>query len=114
MKIPKTEITEYIHREAGEEVDSPAWRYRSMGEIRLPVSRGEVLCVLAFSKTGSACCGAGEVRYFMVPGRILTWKNGCTAEGRPTSRVEAVIDGCEMDEIRFALGARFPGCQVCF
>jgi hypothetical protein len=114
METLRAGATEYVHAEAGDVVDSPAWRYGLIEEIRLPVSFGEVLCVFAFSTAGSACCGAGVVRYFMVPGRILSWKHRSTADGRPTSRVEAVMDGSEMDEIRSALRERHPGCQVCF
>jgi len=114
MERMRAGATEYIHAEAGDVVDSPAWCYGLIEEIRLPVSFGEVLCVFAFSIAGSACCGAGEVRYFMVPGRILSWKHRFTADGRPISRVEAVIVGSEMDEISSALRGRHPGCQVCF
>ncbi len=114
MEIPKVESAEYVHRNAGDEVDSPAWRYSLVEEIRLSVSFGEVLCVRALSTVGSACCGAGEVRYFMIPGRIVSWRSGFNEKGLSTSRVCAVFDDSERDEIVSALAVRYPGCQVCF
>ncbi len=114
MKISKADAAEYVHREAGEEVETSAGCYRLIEEIRLPASFGEVLCVFGFSAAGSACCGAGEVRYIMVPGRIISWRSGKTAGGRTCSRVRGLIDEVEMDEVRSALAERFPGCQVCF
>jgi hypothetical protein len=114
MEISRQGVIEYVHRETGEEVETAAWCYRLIEEIRLPASFGEVLCVFAFSNAGSACCGAGEVRYIMVPGRIISWRSGKTAGGRISSRVKGLIDEVEMDEVRSALAERFPCCQVCF
>ncbi len=105
---------EYIHHAAGEEVCSAAWHYRVMEEIRVPVSFGEVLCVLASSSVGSACCGAGEVRYVLVPGRVVSWMARREADGRAVSLVQPLDEGSRVEEVRSVLGPAYPGLQICF
>lgn len=114
MEKRETSGIEYIHRAAGEEVRSAAWHYSVIEEIRVPVSFGDVLCVLASSSVGSACCGAGEVRYVLVPGRVISWMERRGPDGRAVSLVVPVGEGTRVEEIRAALRPAYPGLQICF
>lgn len=114
MEKRETSGIEYIHRAAGEEVRSAAWHYRVIEEIRVPVSFGEVLCVLASSSVGSACCGAGDLRYMLVPGRVISWMERRPEDGRAVSLVMPLTEGIQVEEVRAALRPAYPGLQICF
>lgn len=114
-------MNEYVHRPIGSEVTSLAWHYLLIEEGKEvlggegPFHSGkEFLYVFGSSVIGSACCGAGEIRYLLVPGIIVTWKEHVNGEGLPVTLVEPVTGEEDRARVKKILSLKFPRYQVCF
>ncbi len=91
MKISKADAAEYVHREAGEEVETSAGCYRLIEEIRLPASFGRCSAYSRFRMQGGRAA-ARERCAISWCGRIICGGSGKTAGGRSPSRVKGLID----------------------
>ncbi len=91
--------SEYVHLEVGQDVHGLAGYYTPLKELRLPHNGREVLCVIGMSEVESACCGGGSCGYAIVPGYIVTWKDGKSESGLPVSQVEPIADEAIKREI---------------
>ncbi len=74
----------------------------------------EFLYMVGDATIGSACVGAGSLRYVYVPGFITAWRSRRSGAGEEVSLVDPVRDGDEQASIRRLLAARYPSLQVCF
>ena len=83
-------------------------------ELRLPVAGREVLVLLGAAHVDTACCGVGGCRYAVVPGWILRYRAGSTAEGVPVSEVDPVVGESARRRVREALTAREHLDQIVF
>ena len=64
--------------------------FELQSEHRLTVDGREVLVLLGVALVDRACCGASGCRYALVPGYLVAYRSGETAEGVPVSEVEPV------------------------
>ena len=91
--------TEYLHLEIGGDVLGLAGYYTPLKEFKLQHNGREVLVVIGMSNIESACCGGGSCGYAIVPGYVVTWKEGKNEPGLPVSQVEPIEDETTMREI---------------
>ena len=91
--------SEYVHLEIGEDVHGLAGYYTPLKEFRLQHNGREVLVVIGMSTVESACCGGGSCGYAIIPGYIVTWKEGKNESGLPVSQVEPIEDAMTKREI---------------
>jgi len=83
-------------------------------EERLTVDGQELLFLLGRAHVDTACCGVGGCRYVVVPGWLLSWHSGRTADGTPTSEVDPVVGESDRRRVRAAIGKRVRVNQVVF
>lgn len=88
--------------------------FELQSEHRVPVEGREVLVLLGAAIVDTACCGASGCRYALVPGYLVEYRQGETAEGVPVSRVEPVVGEAAQRAARRAVEARFTVNQVVF
>ncbi len=91
--------SEYVHLEIGEDVQGLAGYYTPLKEFRLQHNGREVLVVIGMATVESACCGGGSYGYAIIPGYIVTWKEGENKSGLPVSQVEPIEDEMTKREI---------------
>ncbi len=82
----------YTHIPPGEEIRSISGYFSLEKEIRLPFEGQEILYAVGVGVVETSCCGLGGVRYAMVPGAVIFWKNEKGPEGQDVSRVEPIVD----------------------
>jgi hypothetical protein len=83
---------EYVHQELDKELLSISGNYTPLKELRLKHDDREILCVVGNAVVDTACCGSGSFLYAIVPGYIVTWKEGENKSGSPVSEVEPIYD----------------------
>ena len=89
---------EYVHQELNKELPVPSGYYILFKELRLPHNGRDVLCVTGVGVLEcSACTGFSIVagrggEYALVPGYIVSWKQGENEAGLPVSEVEPIED----------------------
>lgn len=83
---------EYTHLTLNEEIEALAGYYKPLKEERLNYDGQEVLYVIGQLAVESACCGAGNYAYAVVPGYIRKWKHHQNRNGLAISEVEPVPD----------------------
>ena len=89
---------EYVHQELNVELQVPSGYYILFKELRLPHNGRDVLCVTGVGVLEcSACTGFSIVagrggEYALVPGYIVSWKQGENESGLPVSEVEPIED----------------------
>jgi hypothetical protein len=104
----------HFHQQPGSEVTSHSWHYTVIEEGRVLSTAGTAVYVLGSAITGSACCGAGEIRFILVPGLIADDTGDPGADGTLFSMVEPVEDGQIRLEIESRLKKKYPMYQVSF
>lgn len=82
--------------------------------MRMSKDEREFLYVVMEAQVGSACVGAGALRFVHVPGYVLAWKSSSDDRGNPVSIVEPVMDDSERAAVRAILKNIFPSLQVSF
>lgn len=120
-------MKKYIHRNPGDPVeifnyndteDKSSSMYISDSKIiqenLISVNNKNFLYIVCASVAGSACCGAGEIRFILVAGYVHEWKNSCIGVGCPVSMVEPLTDEDERRSIDAVLKGKHPALQVCF
>ncbi len=90
------------------------WPCRVVEEGRMVCRGREFLYTVGDARVGSACVGAGTLRYIHVPGFITAWRSRTDGAGVPVSDVEPVTDETDRIAIRGILAERHPSLQVCF
>ncbi|PKL41258.1 MAG: hypothetical protein CVV44_01085 [Spirochaetae bacterium HGW-Spirochaetae-1] len=104
----------HIHREPGCEVQSPAGYYIVKEEHIAELEGGALLYVLAEAISGSACCGAGTLRYIVVSGWIRDRAVATDGDGNAVSTFVPVDRDKESNKIIDFLSNKYPALQVCF
>jgi hypothetical protein len=107
-------MREYAHREPGMESAALPWPCRVVEEGRMCLGDREFLFMVGDATIGSACVGAGSLRYVYVPGFVAAWRARRNDAGEAVSLVEPVREGDEQASISRLLAARYPSLQVCF
>lgn len=107
-------MMEYTHRPPGETVVMGFGDYRVVREERFELDGCGYLFVIADAPVGSACVGAGTLRFIHVRGRILSWRELRDPSGFPVSTLEPLTIDEEIDRIRNFLVKLYPTLQVCF
>jgi hypothetical protein len=105
---------EYVHQELNQEVTAIGGWYVLAKEERLPFQGREVLYLVGHAAFDTSCCGAGGCAYALVPGFILSWREGENEEGFAVSQVEAIDDKGVQEEIRRLIEQRELVHQVQF
>ena len=105
---------EYIHFPLGTEIRMNIGDYRITGEVRLTLEGCDYLCVIAEAPVGSACVGAGTLRFLHVRGRIISWQYRTSDGGFSVSELEPLSEEDLMNTVRKALKEQYPSLQVCF
>ena len=104
----------YVHQELNREITAIGGHYVLMKEVRLPFRGREVLYLVGYGVVDASCCGAGGCAYALVPGFILEWKDGRSADGLPISRVEPIRDEAIQKEVRWLIREEETVQQVKF
>lgn len=107
-------MREYVHREPGMESAALPWPCRVVEEGRMSLGGREFLYMVGDATIGSACVGAGSLRYVYVPGFVTAWRSRRGGAGEAVSLVDPVRDGDDQAAIRRLLAGRHPSLQVCF
>ncbi|MEW5946327.1 MAG: hypothetical protein AB1742_09020 [bacterium] len=104
----------YAHVEPGKEVESIGGRYVVQKETTVKYNGRDVLVVFGCALIDRSCCGAGGVRYALVPGYVLSLKTETAPDGSPVSSVEPVEDERDREALRETIERLEPYCQVNF
>ncbi len=107
-------MIEYTHFPIGTEVRLTLGDYRIAGEGRGDLDGRGYLYVIAEAPVGSACVGAGTLRFLHVRGWIISWQCRTSDDGFPVSELEPVLGEEDMNAVRTVLKERFSSLQVCF
>lgn len=105
---------EYIHYTTGAEYKTGIGDYIVSGEGLIELNGIRYLYIIAEAPVGSACVGAGTLRFIHVPGAIVEWKSRKNGSGFSISRVEPVRDDGIMLSLRKLFAISHPSLQVCF
>ncbi|MBN2077863.1 MAG: hypothetical protein JW838_02790 [Spirochaetes bacterium] len=97
-------------------MDSAAlpWPCRVVEEGRMSLGGREFLYMVGDATMGSACVGAGCLRFVYVPGFVESWQSRRSGAGEAVSLIEPVTDGNDLAAIKGLLAERHPSLQVCF
>jgi hypothetical protein len=74
----------------------------------------KVLYLIGFAEFDTTCCGNGGCNYAFVPGFIVNWKGRQNEEGLFVSRIEAVCNEFDKEEIRRLIHAHELVSQINF
>ncbi|TAL31615.1 MAG: hypothetical protein EPN93_17620 [Spirochaetes bacterium] len=107
-------MASYVHHPPGTEIGGTAIHYILDGEERIQLDEGEILCLRVHTVAGSACCGAGELAYLVVPGRIVSWQHSLDTRGLPVSQLEYIREPAGQESVKKFLTRRYPSLQVVF
>lgn len=91
-----------------------AGHFELQSEHRLRVGEREVLFLVGVASVDSACCGVSGCRYALVPGYLVGFHSGRSAQGVVTSEVEPVSAEAEQREVRRAITDEHALNQVVF
>ena len=80
----------FIHPELNAQVIAIGGNYIFTQEKRILYRERDVLYYIGVATFDTTCCGAGGCAYAFVPGYIVQWKTGNTAEGQPISLIELI------------------------
>lgn len=103
----------YIHEPLEEEVRAISGGYRYVKEDILPYRDRDILCLVGVGHIDNSCCGVGGCIFIRIPGYILSWKE-TTADGKPVSTVEPIVEEAEQRDIEKILQVTYPAAQVFF
>ncbi|MGD9145270.1 MAG: hypothetical protein PVI80_06910 [Anaerolineae bacterium] len=104
----------YVHLELNQEVTAIGGHYVLIKEVRLPFGGREILYLVGHTAFDTACCGVGGCAYALVPGFVLNWKGQTNTDGLAVSRVEAIQDKDEQEQVQRLVEKREPVHQVRF
>jgi hypothetical protein len=104
----------YVHHPPGTEIGGAAIHYILDGEERVQLDGRELLCLRVHTVIGSACCGAGELNYLVVPGWIASWKHSLDARGFPVSEIDYIREPAGLASVKKFLTQQYPSLQVVF
>ena len=104
----------YVHLELNQEVTAIGGHYVLVKEVRLPFGGREILYLVGHAAFDTACCGVGGCAYALVPGFVLNWKGQTNADGLAVSRMEAIQDKDEQEQVQRLIEKREPVHQVLF
>ena len=90
---------DYTHPVLNEEIQAVGGHYKFTRELRIPFSGKEVLAFVGYALVDTSCCGVGGCGYALVLGSIEEYGSATTADGRTISRVTAVEDPADQDEL---------------
>ncbi|HPA73203.1 MAG TPA: hypothetical protein PKY31_13095 [Spirochaetota bacterium] len=107
-------MIEYVHLPPGDTVVTGFGDYRIVREGRVTAEGSEYFFVVADAPVGSACVGAGTLRFIHVRGRVVAWHARADEFGNPVSLLEPVTGDDAMDGIRRFLATCHSSLQVCF
>ncbi len=105
---------EFTHPRQNDEIASISGRYAFTKEDTLDLDGRTLLYLTGYAVTDSACCGVAAVVFSLVPGFIVAWHSGKSADGRDISEVEPVADEARKAEIASLLKEREMSTQVNF
>ena len=94
---------EYTHLTLNEEIEALAGYYKPLKEEQLKYDGRKVLYIIGQLAVESACCGAGNYAYAVVPGYIRSWKSRKNQDGLSVSEVEPVPAKAAQEGIRKAV-----------
>jgi hypothetical protein len=107
-------MARYVHSPIGTETGTPPLSYILDAEECISHNGSALLCLRVHTVTGSACCGAGELFYLVVPGRVISWKHALEGSGDPVSEVAHITEPSDQAVVKKFLAERFPSLQVVF
>ncbi|MFB3925361.1 MAG: hypothetical protein ACE14T_04845 [Syntrophales bacterium] len=104
----------YVHEDLETEVRTISGHYRFTEEKRLSFRGREVVYKVGFAVIDNSCCGTGGCRFLVIPGYVVSWKNGKSDTGLSVSEVEPITSEEERAGIRETLEKEYPFSQIDF
>lgn len=105
---------DYTHPLLNEEIRAVGGHYAFNREIRIPLAGKQVLAFVGYALVDTSCCGVGGCGYALVPGFIEAYGTATTHDGRAVSRVTAVEDSAQQNEVSRLLRASHQVHQINF
>lgn len=104
----------FPHDELNREIDAIAGHYVMTAEHRVEYEGRDLLYLVGYGIVDTSCCGTGGCGYAIVPGFVVSWKDGTDEHGRPVSEVDPVLDDTLRREISRWIQGREMISQVQF
>jgi hypothetical protein len=103
--VTATKTAKYAHLPLNKDVEAFAGYYTPEKEVRMTYNGREVLYVTGHVVVETTCganstCNAANYWYATVPGYVISWQTGTSAEGLPVTEVEIVKDPDAQNAIR--------------
>lgn len=100
-----TKTAKYAHLPLNKDVEALAGYYTPEKEVRMTYNGRQILYVTGHVVVEATCCvnstcNAANYWYATVPGYVVGWQTGTSAEGLPVTEVEIIKDADVQNAIR--------------
>ena len=106
LQRPENEIRDFTHPELNAEITAIGGHFVWVKEALLSQGSAQILYYVGCAVVDTSCCGPGGAAFASVAGYVRQWHFKMTAEGRPVSRIEPILNLTIQNKIRRIISAK--------